>query len=191
MGFFTNRERDALGKSLDTSSAEARLPERRPQRRSPEIARQDFVPRRRPAQYDPTVEVRSPVQKVTDTSLQAIDALIAKLRARREQILEENSRVQRAIIEYAHLTQTTVTTLEALSCLKQVVEAPETDVVAADTDSKDESRASSDAVQAAVEAAIMSGDAPAENASEPLPQRDQDQERSREEAEPNSAPASS
>jgi hypothetical protein len=99
MGFFTSRERSELG-----TSAESRV-----QGREREVVRHDFLPRRRPAsEPDLTGHVGTLMRRVADSSLQDIDELIAKLQRRREQLLAESERVQREIIEYAKLSQTTM-----------------------------------------------------------------------------------
>lgn len=99
MGFFTSRERSELG-----TSAESRM-----QGREPEVVRHDFALRRRPAaEPDLTGHVGTLMRRVADTSLQDIDELIAKLQRRRQQLLSESDRVQREIIEYAKLSQTTM-----------------------------------------------------------------------------------
>jgi hypothetical protein len=97
MGFFTTRERAALGKSAEAV---------RPQRKVRELTPQDFAPRRRPAENDLAGHVQSLMQRVTDNPLQQIDDLIGDLRRRRQQLLSESARVQREIIEYAKLNQT-------------------------------------------------------------------------------------
>ena len=48
------------------------------------------------------------MQRVTDDPLQQIDDLIGGLRRRREQLLSESARVQREVLEYAKLNQTTM-----------------------------------------------------------------------------------
>src|SRR5262245_58872957 len=103
MGFFTSRERGELGKS-----AEPRMHEH--EREEREVVRHDFAPRRRPAASEPdlTGHVGTLMRRVADTSLQDIDELIAKLQRRRQQLLSETERVQREIVEYAKLSQTTM-----------------------------------------------------------------------------------
>src|SRR5712691_8979492 len=73
-----------------------------------ELVRRDFAPRRRPADGDLAGHVGSLMERVAEASLQEIDDLIAELRRRREQLLGESARVQRAIIEYAQLSQSTM-----------------------------------------------------------------------------------
>ena len=73
-----------------------------------ELVRRDFAPRRRPADSDLAGHVGSLMERVAEASLQEIDDLIAELRRRREQLLGESARVQRAIIEYAQLSQSTM-----------------------------------------------------------------------------------
>jgi hypothetical protein len=120
MGFFTSRERGDLGKS-----AEPRL-----QGREREVVRHDFAPRRRPAASEPdlTGHVGTLMRRVADSSLRDIDDLIARLQRRREQLLAESERVQREIIEYAKLSQTTMQSTkiisESLAHFSKVPDAP-------------------------------------------------------------------
>src|SRR5947207_605623 len=94
MGYFTARERSALGKSVDE----------RPQIRSREFAHDDFTPRRRSTNAD----IGSLVQQVREGSVGRIDALIAELQHRRETILGETMRMRREILAYAKLNQSTM-----------------------------------------------------------------------------------
>jgi hypothetical protein len=107
MGFFTSRERGEFGKSV-----EPRVPEE-----ERDVVRHDFAPRprRRPAEPDLTGHVGTLMRRVSDNSLQDIDDLIAKLQRRREQLLAESERVQREIIEYAKLSQTTMQSTKIIS----------------------------------------------------------------------------
>jgi hypothetical protein len=120
MGFFTSRERGEFGKS-----AEPRVPEE-----ERDVVRHDFAPRprRRPAEPDLTGHVGTLMRRVSDSSLQDIDDLIAKLQRRREQLLAESERVQREIIEYAKLSQTTMQSTkiisESLAHFNKVPDAP-------------------------------------------------------------------
>ncbi len=118
MGFFTTRERSELGKS-----AEIRV-----QGEVRELVRRDFAPRRRPADSDIAGHVGSLMERVAGASLQEIDDLIAELRRRREQLLGESARVQRAIIEYAQLSQSTMQSTkiitESLAYWNKIPDAP-------------------------------------------------------------------
>ncbi len=118
MGFFTTRERSELGKS-----AEIRV-----QGQVRELVRRDFAPRRRPADSDIAGHVGSLMERVAEASLQEIDDLIAELRRRREQLLGESARVQRAIIEYAQLSQSTMQSTkiitESLAYWNKIPDAP-------------------------------------------------------------------
>jgi len=123
MGFFTARERAALGKS-------AEIRERDNVR---ELMRHDDPPPRRrpanpPANPDVTGHVGTLVQHVSDSSLKKIDDLIAQLQRRREQLLGEGTRIERAIAEYAKLNQITLESTriitESLSFLRKVPDAP-------------------------------------------------------------------
>ena len=122
MGFFTSRERGELGKSAEPPMHE------RMHEREREVVRHDFAPRRRPAEPDLTGHVGTLMRRVADSSLQDIDDLIARLQRRREQLLAESERVQREIIEYAKLSQTTMQSTkiisESLAHFNKVPDAP-------------------------------------------------------------------
>src|SRR5262245_55778535 len=108
MSFFTPRERAALGKSAEI----------RGQGRARELVRHDFAPRARPRPAEPRLAEPHPaesqpaesdisghvgtlVTRVAASSMQEIDELIVRLQQRREQLINENARVQREIIAYA------------------------------------------------------------------------------------------
>jgi hypothetical protein len=114
MGYFTARERNALGKSVD---------ERAPTKPR-ESARDDFAPRRRPMNPD----ISSLVAQVSDGSVREIDAVIAELQHRREAILEESMRMHREIVAYAKLNRSTMESTrvisESLANLVQLPNAP-------------------------------------------------------------------
>jgi hypothetical protein len=131
MGFFTAAERAELGKSA----------ERRVQGRPRELIRDDFAPRlRRPADNDvagdggsltqslATGDVGSLTQRLAKTSLREIDDLIFQLQRRREELLSESARVQREVVEYAKLSQSTMQTTkiitESLAHWNKVPDAP-------------------------------------------------------------------
>jgi hypothetical protein len=117
MGFFTPREPAEAGKSAET----------RGQGKSRELARHDFTPRaRRPADPDISGHVGTLVNRVAERSVQEIDELIFKLRQRREQLISETERVQREVIEYAALTQSTMESTKIISeSLAQFNKAPD------------------------------------------------------------------
>src|SRR5262245_40961137 len=103
MGFFTQRERAELGKSSEL----------RVQGKVREIVRRDFAPppqqrRRPPVDNDIAGHVGTLMERVAQNTLQEIDDLLVELRRRREQLVNESERVQRAIIEYAKLSQSTM-----------------------------------------------------------------------------------
>ena len=110
MGFFTAGERAELGKPA----------EKRVQGKIRELGRDDFAPRRRRADNDlasdggsltqslATGDVGSLTQRLAKTSLREIDDLILELQRRREELLSESARVQREIVEYAKLSQSTM-----------------------------------------------------------------------------------
>ena len=103
MSFFTTRERAELGKSAEITM----------ERKIRDVVRSEFAPRRRPdvgsvRQQRPADNhlggnVGSLLQQVAKSSLQEIDDLILVLQRRREDLLNESARVQRAVIEYAKL----------------------------------------------------------------------------------------
>ena len=99
MSFFTTRKRDDLGKS-----AEKRAEGKR------KLVRSEFI------------------QQVAANSLQEIDDLIVMLQLRREKLLDESARVQREIIEYAKLSQSTMQSVriitESISHLNKVPDVP-------------------------------------------------------------------
>ncbi len=92
MGFFTNRERDALGR-LSQVNAGAR-----------EFAysRRDVQPEREPKEVDPASQLRN----VSHAQVREIDMLIADLQRMRETLNSEASRVQRVMVEYATFSET-------------------------------------------------------------------------------------
>jgi hypothetical protein len=114
MGFFTDRERAELGRSMEIGV----------EGKGGESARHDFAARQRPREEDVAGQL---MQRVAKTALQEIDDLIAELRRRRERLLSETARVQCEIIEYAKLNQSAVqstkTITERLSNLKQFLDA--------------------------------------------------------------------
>jgi hypothetical protein len=118
MGFFTTRERAQLGKS-------AEIRERGQVR---ELVRHDFAPRRRPPEQDVIGHVGSLLQRATQRSVQDIDDLIAVLQRRREQLVGENSRMQREVIEFARMSQSTMQSTriisESLALFNRVPDAP-------------------------------------------------------------------
>jgi hypothetical protein len=133
MGFFTAPERAELGKSAER--------ERGVQGRPRELVRDDFAPRRRrPADNDvagdggsltqslATGDVGSLTQRLAKTSLREIDDLIVQLERRREQLLSESARMQREVVEYAKLSQSTTETTkiitESLAFWKKGPDAP-------------------------------------------------------------------
>jgi hypothetical protein len=65
------------------------------------------VRQQRPADNVLAGHVGSVMQKVTESSLQEIDDLIVMLR-QREELISESAHVQRAVIEYAKLSQSTM-----------------------------------------------------------------------------------
>jgi hypothetical protein len=115
MGFFTTRERAGLDKWAETEG-EGNIRE---------FARRDFASLRRPPVAG---NVDSLLQRVTETSLKQIDDLIVELRTQREKLLSESARVQREIIEYAKLNQSTMQSTkiitESLKYWNKIPDAP-------------------------------------------------------------------
>ena len=62
----------------------------------------------RPADNNLGGHVRSVMRQVTESSLREIDDLIVVLWRRREELLNESARVERAVIEHAKLSQSTM-----------------------------------------------------------------------------------
>ena len=93
-----------------------------------DVVRRDFAPRRRSADSDVGGHVGLLMQRVGETSLQEIDDLIVVLKRRREKLLSESARVQREMIEYAQLSQSTMQATkiiaESLGYLNKVPDAP-------------------------------------------------------------------
>jgi hypothetical protein len=118
MGFFTVGERAELGKSA----------ERRAQGNIRELVRDDFARRRPPAGNDLADDVGSLTQRLAKTSLREIDDLIVALQRRREELLSESARVQREIVEYAKLSQSTMQSTkiiaESLAYWNKVPDSP-------------------------------------------------------------------
>ena len=134
MSFFTTRERAELGKSaeirMDRKVRDVVRSEFAPRQRSPDSdlpGHVDSVMRQRPAD-NLGGHVGSVIQQVTESSLQEIDDLSVVLRRRREELLSESAQVQRAVIEYAKLSQSTMQSVrlitESLSHLNRVSAPP-------------------------------------------------------------------
>ena len=117
MSFFSARERAELGTSVQIEV----------EGKGRESVRHDFAPRQRPREDSAAGDLGSLMQRVAKTALQEIDALLAELRRRRENLLKESARVQREIIEYAKLSQSAVQSTQIinqrLSSLKNVPDA--------------------------------------------------------------------
>ena len=122
MGIFTGRERA----ELDKSPPALRTQERRVLSTQASVRnsiREDYAPRRRPADNDLGDHVGSLMQRATAASLREIDDLIVELRRRREELLSESTRVQKEIFEYAKLNQSTIDSTkmitERLACFNR------------------------------------------------------------------------
>jgi hypothetical protein len=136
MGFFTSRERAQVEKPTEL----------RARGRVREVVRQDFAPRRRPAETDLAGHVGTLMRQVSDASLREIDDLVVELRLRREKLLSESARVQREIAEYAELSQLTMQSTkiitESLAYLNKVPDAPSMGEPQVEDNSNEEDRES-------------------------------------------------
>jgi len=84
-----------------------------------EFVRRDITMLRRPP-FDSTGEgttnnVNSLVQRVTSSSVQEIDKLIAELQALREALQREGDRVQREVTGYAQLSQSAMASTKVIA----------------------------------------------------------------------------
>ena len=101
MGFFTKRERAELNKVTEVEG---------------EI--RDFVRERRDAVDDGqhvANRLTFLIDQVAGSSIQEIDHLTARLQALREQLHEQGERVQREVVEYAALSQSTMQSTRIIS----------------------------------------------------------------------------
>jgi hypothetical protein len=175
MGFFTPRERAELGESLEPKM---------PRKIREQPIRRDFAPRRTPRTHEPAgqsvaSQIGAVMQRVSDSSLQEIDDLIAALKRRREKLLSETARMQREIIEYAKLNQSTMQSAkvitESLGYLKGIPDAPqvaELDVEEVSDEDRGESVAEASAQPSEDHGA--SDDQAAEAAADPSPDPEND-----------------
>ena len=152
MSFFTNRERAELGKSaeitMERNIRDVVRSEFAPRRGRPDndlpshvgsVRQQRLtnnhlgghvgsVRQQRPADNHLGGDDGSMLQQVAESSLREIDDLIVVLQRRREELLSESARVQRAVIEYAKLSQSTMQSTriitESLSHLNKVPAPP-------------------------------------------------------------------
>jgi hypothetical protein len=116
MGFFTARERAALGKSAEI----------RGQDNVRELVRHDFAPpRRRVPSRNLADDIGLVMRQASDDSLTMIDDLIASLRRRRQALIDESERIQRDIVEYARLSQSTMQSTKIIAeSLAQLTRVP-------------------------------------------------------------------
>jgi hypothetical protein len=175
MGFFTPRERAELGESLEPKM---------PRKIREQPIRRDFAPRRTPRTHEPAgqsvaSQIGAVMQRVSDSSLQEIDDLIAALKRRREKLLSETARMQREILEYAKLNQSTMQSAkvitESLGYLKGIPDAPqvaELDVEEVSDEDRGESVAEASAQPSEDHGA--SDDQAAEAAADPSPDPEND-----------------
>ena len=132
MSFFTTRERAELGKSAgDRKVRDVVRSEFAPRQHRPDSdlpGHVDSVMRQWPADKNLGGHVGSVIQQATESVLQEIDDLSVVLRRRREELVSESAHVQRAVIEYAKLTQSTMQSAklitESLSHLNRVSAPP-------------------------------------------------------------------
>ena len=132
MSFFTTRERAVLGKSAgDRKVGDVVRSEFAPRQRRPDSdlpGHINSVMRQRAVDNNLRGHVASVIQQATESSLQEIDDLIVVLRRRREELLSESAHVQRAVIEYAKLSRSTMQSAklitESLSHLNRVSAPP-------------------------------------------------------------------
>jgi hypothetical protein len=128
MGFFTTRERDSIAKDSIAKETIAKSADIRMQGKVRELVRPDLPPRRRPAERSLADQLGTMMQRVADSSVQPIDNLILDMQQRREELLSESARMQREIIEYARLNQSTMQSTkiisESLAYLHGVPDAP-------------------------------------------------------------------
>jgi hypothetical protein len=84
-----------------------------------EFARRD-CPRLNPEADSDLVTISSLLQRVTGTSVQEIERLIAELRSLRETLSTEGERVRREIIHYATLSQAAMQSTKAV-CTENLI----------------------------------------------------------------------
>jgi hypothetical protein len=101
-------------------------PLRQPQERTQS---EDFAPRRRRQEPDPASgNAGLLVQRMREASLKEMDDLIVELQAQREKLLSESARVQREIIEFAKMNQSTMQSTkliaESLTYWNRIGDAP-------------------------------------------------------------------
>jgi hypothetical protein len=99
---FVRRDLAAIGQPQDQTHARRDFaPLRQPQD-------QDYAHRQQRREDDLARSVFSDLQRVSETSLMEIDNLIVELQMQREKLLSESTRVQRDIVEFARLSQSTM-----------------------------------------------------------------------------------
>jgi len=101
MSYWTGRERNIFQKS----GAEKR------QTKPRELSQDEFAPQRRPMNTD----IASLVHQLGENPVRMIDAVIAELEHRREAILGESERMQREMIAYTKLSQSTIASTRQIS----------------------------------------------------------------------------
>ena len=101
MSYLTGSERSISRRSVDEKV----------QTKSRESSHGEFVPERRPMNSD----IGLLVQQLKEGPLRMIDAVVSELQHRREAILQESVRMQREMIAYAKLNQTTMASTQIMS----------------------------------------------------------------------------
>jgi hypothetical protein len=101
MSYLTERER-----SISRKSVEKETPAR-----SRELPRDEYAPERRSTDTD----INSLLHQLREGPVRMIDAVIAELQHQREAILGESARMQREMIAYAKLNQTTMASTQIMS----------------------------------------------------------------------------
>ena len=101
MSYWTGRERSVSRPSID---------EKR-QTRSRELSHEEFGSQRRPANTD----ISSLLQQLREGPVRMIDAVIAELEHQREAIVGESKRMQREMIAYTKLSQSTMASTKEIS----------------------------------------------------------------------------
>ena len=101
MSYWTGRER-----SISRASGDGKR-----QTQSREISRDEFAPQRQP----PNTDINILVQQLGESPVRMIDAVVAELEHRREVLIEESMRIQREMIAYAKLSQSTMASTQKIS----------------------------------------------------------------------------
>jgi len=101
MSYLTGRERNTPRRPVDE-----RVPAR-----ARELPRDEYAPERRSTDTD----INALLHQLREGPVRMIDAVIAELQHRREAILGESARMQREMIAYAKLSQSTMASTQEIS----------------------------------------------------------------------------